>query len=588
MSLTDRISALTPEQRALFEKLREKQRQAARPPQPPPIPRVTGPTGEGDWPLSLDQERYWFMEQLYPQGAGLNLGSASRMRGSIALPVVAAALAELTRRHATWRTSFPLAGDAPVQRVAPTGGQRLAFIDLTSLPPARREAEALRLARVEAAVPFDLQRGPLVRASLLRLGADDHVCLLTIHHLIADGLSFPVIWGELAVLCAAFATGLPPALPEPPVHYADFAVWQRDWLRGEVLEGLVSWWRERLDGFPLVLDLPLDRPRPAVARMRGGQVVESLPAGLSERLRALSRGEGATLFMTALAAFAALLHRHSGQERLILGANNANRNRPEIETVLGCFVTQVPFPLDLTDDPPFRELLARVRQSALGVYAHQDLPFGKLIEAIHPERELNRQPVVQALLQVLDGKPSGGGLAGLTFEPVPVYDGNARYDLMLTLFDRPEGILGELEYDADLFEEGTAARLFDRLRHLLEAVAADPGLRLNRRAAERGRARAAPARRADAGPRSLPGPPRSRGDRGDGAPPPGGPGGGLRGRALELRRARRPRQRPGPPSPPPGGRPRGPGGGLRRALGRPGRRPARRDGGGRRLLGRRP
>ncbi|HEY4573135.1 MAG TPA: condensation domain-containing protein, partial [Thermoanaerobaculia bacterium] len=367
MSVAERLAALTPEQRALFEKLREKQQQAARALKAPPIPRVTGPTGEGDWPLSLDQERYWLMEQLYPQGAGLNLGSASRMRGPLSVPVVAAALAELARRHATWRTTFPLAGDGPVQRVAPTGRQRLAFVDLAGLPAARREAEALRLAGVESAVPFDLQRGPLVRSTLLRLGADDHLCLLTLHHTIVDGLSSPILWGELAALCAAFAAGHPAALPEPPVQYADFAVWQRGWLQGEVLEELVSWWRERLAGVPLVLDLPLDRPRPAVARMRGGQVAASLPAALSERLRALSRGEGATLFMTGLAAFAALLHRHSGQEELILGANNANRNRPEIATALGCFVTQVPFPIDLTGDPAFRELLARVRQSALGV-----------------------------------------------------------------------------------------------------------------------------------------------------------------------------------------------------------------------------
>jgi amino acid adenylation domain-containing protein/non-ribosomal peptide synthase protein (TIGR01720 family) len=480
MSVVERLAALTLEQRALFQALREKQQKAARALKAPPIPRVSGPTAEGDWPLSLDQERYWFMEQLYPEGAGLNLGSVSRMRGPVAVPVVAAALDELARRHATWRTSFPLVEDDPVQRVAPSGRQHLQVVDLTGLPPERREAEALRLARMEAAVPFDLQRGPLVRSSLIRLGPEDHLCLLTIHHLIVDGISFPILWGELAALCASFAAGLPPALPEPPVQYVDFAVWQRGWLQGEVLESLTSWWRESLDGFPLALDLPLDRPRPPVARMRGGQWVESLPAGLSDRLRALSRGEGATLFMTVLAAFAALLHRHTGQERLILGANNSNRNRPEIETAVGCFLTQAPFPIDLAGDPTFRELLARVRQSALGVYAHQDLPFGKLIEAVQPERELGRQPVVQALVQVIDGKPQGGGgPAGLSLEPVPVFDGNARYDLMLTLFDRPEGLLGEFEYDLDLFEPETARRLFDRLRRLLEAAAATPDLRLS-------------------------------------------------------------------------------------------------------------
>ena len=480
MSVADRIASLAPEQRALFEKLREKQRQAAaRPPQPPAIPRRSGATGEGDWPLSLDQERFWFMEQLYPGGAGLNIGAATRMRGPLAVPVVAAALDEIVRRHAAWRTTFPLTEGGPVQRVATLRRQRLAVVDLAGLPEARREPEALHLVGEETAAPFDLQQGPLVRSSLLRLAPQDHLCLLTIHHLVTDWISFQIVWSELATWLDAFAAGRPASLPELPVQYSDFAIWQREWLQGEVLDGLVSWWRERLAGFPLALELPTDRPRPPVARMRGGQLPASLPSGLSERLRARARGEGATLFMTVLAAVAALLHRHSGQEKLILGANNANRNRPEIEPVLGCFLTQAPFPIDLAGDPTFRELLARVRQSALGVYAHQDLPFGKLVEAVQPERDTSRQPIVQALVQVLDGQASGAELSGVAFEPVDAYDGNARYDLMLTLFDSPDGLSGSLEYDSDLFEAGTAQRLLDRLRLLLEAAAANPDQRLS-------------------------------------------------------------------------------------------------------------
>ncbi|HTG35429.1 MAG TPA: amino acid adenylation domain-containing protein [Thermoanaerobaculia bacterium] len=480
MSLTDRISALTPEQRALFEALREKQRRAARvqPLQPPPIGQVSGPTGEGDWPLSLDQERFWFVEQLYPGRAGLSIVAATRMRGRLSIPLMAAGLAEIARRHAAWRTTFPAVGGTPVQRVAAGGGPRLALIDLTALPAARCEAEVALLVAVDAAAPFDLERGPLVRSSLLRLGAEEHVCLFTIHHLVTDFISFQIAWGELAVLYEALSAGRPAVLPEPPVQYPDFAVWQREWLRGEVLEDLVSWWRERLDGFPLALELPTDRPRPVVARMRGEQRRVGVPRELAEGLRALAREEGATLFMTVLAATAALLCRDSGQERMILGANNANRNRPEIAAALGCFLTQVPFPIDLTGDPSFRELLARVRQSALGAYAHQDLPFGKLVEAVQPERDTSRQPLVQALVQVLDGQISEARLAGITLEAVDSYDGNARYDLMLTLFDYPEGMAGSLEYDADLFEGATIERLFARLRALMAAAVADPGLRL--------------------------------------------------------------------------------------------------------------
>jgi amino acid adenylation domain-containing protein len=483
MSVGDRIAALTPEQRALFEKLREKQRRAARVHTPPPIPAVSGDpggNGEGDWPLSLDQERFWFMEQLYPERAGLNIAAATRMRGRLPIAAVAAGLAEIARRHAAWRTTFPIVDGAPVQRVSPSGGPRLAVVDLQALPAERREAEALRLVGLDVAEPFDLARGPLVRASLILLGADDRVCLLTIHHLITDWISYQIVWGELAAFCDAFAHGRTVAMPVPPVRYSDFAIWQREWLQGEVLEDLIAWWRERLEGVPLALELPTDRPRPALARMRGGRRAAVLPRGLSDALRDLARREGATPFMAVLAATAALLGRDSGQEKLILGANNANRNRPEIEAVLGCFLTQVPFPLDLTGDPTFRELLARTRQSALGAYAHQDLPFGKLVEAVHPERDTSRQPLVQALVQVLDGTPSPAAeIAGLAFEPVDAYDGNARYDLLLTLFDQPSGLAGSLEYDADLFDPTTVERLLERMRLQIAAAVTDPDVRLS-------------------------------------------------------------------------------------------------------------
>ena len=479
MSLTERISALTPEQRALFEKLREKQRKAASVPKAPPIPRVTGPTAEGDWPLSLDQERYWFMEQLFPQGAGLNITAATRMRGPIAPPILAAALSEIARRHAPWRTAFPAVDGKPVQRVLPPRPQALRRIDLSALPAERREAEAKSLVQEETAAPFDIARGPLVRSVLVRMGAEDHVCLLTIHHLVTDFLSFHIAWSELAALYGTLAVGGRPALPEPPVQYPDFAVWQRQWLQGEVLEELSAWWREQLDGFPRELELPTDHPRPADLRMRGGRLPFAFAGELPEALRGLARQEGVTLFMLVLAATAGLLCRDSGQERLILGANNANRNRPEIEPVLGCFLTQVPFPIDLGGDPTFRELLARVRRSALGSYAHQDLPFGQLVQAIGLERDPSRQPLIQALVQVLDGQISGTDLAGTTSEVVDAWDGKARYDLLLTIFEYPDLLDGSLEYDADLFEAASVERLLERLRALMAAAAADPALRLS-------------------------------------------------------------------------------------------------------------
>ncbi len=481
MSIADRISSLAPEQRALFEKLREKQRQAAaRPLQPPPIPRRSGATAEGDWPLSFDQERFWFMEQLYPGGAGLNIAAATRMRGPLSPAMVGAALDEIVRRHAAWRTVFPVVDGRPVQRVVAARPQPLPVVDLGGLPAARREPEIFRLVGEDTAAPFDLERGPLVRASLLRLSAGDHVCLLTVHHLVTDWISSQIAWAELAAFYDALAAGGPMELPEPPVQYVDFALWQREWLRGEVLDELTSWWRERLAGFPTALDLPTDRPRPAELRMRGGKLPVVLAGEPAAELRGLARREGATVFMFILAATAALLHRDSGQERLILGANNANRNRPEIEPVLGCFLTQVAFAVDLGGDPTFRELLARARQTALGAYAHQDLPFGQLVQALQIERDPSRQPLIQTLVQVLDGEYSKATtLAGATFEPVNADDGRSRYDLMLSLFDYPDGLVGTLEYDADLFDAATTARRVERLLLQIAAAVADPEIRLS-------------------------------------------------------------------------------------------------------------
>jgi amino acid adenylation domain-containing protein len=480
--LAARIAGLSAEQRALFEQLRRRQA-AQRAPSPPPIPRISGATGEGDWPLSLDQERFWFMEQLYTNQAGLNITAATRMRGPLVVPAVARALASIVRRHAAWRTTFPQAGGRPVQRVAPPrpagAPAALPMADLGGLPPARREAEALRRVGLDTAAPFDLERGPLVRASLLRMAAGDHVCVLTVHHLVTDWISVQIAWAELAVAYEALAAGWTPVAPALPVQFPDYAVWQRAWLQGDVLDGLIAWWREQLAEVPLALDLPTDRPRPPVGRMRGARRTFTLPDELSAALRAAARQHGVTLFMTMLAVTAALLHRDSGQERLILGANNANRNRPEIEPVLGCFLTQVPFALDLRGDPEWAALLGRVRQAALGAFAHQDLPFGKLVEALHLKRDLSRQPVVQLLVQVLDGQYSKTALAGVEFAAVDAHDGRARYDMMLSLTDLGAAVAGSLEYDADLFDAATVAAWVERFMLQAAAAAADPGLRLS-------------------------------------------------------------------------------------------------------------
>ncbi len=474
MSVNDRLAALTPEQRALFEALRQKQRQAAPAPlAPPPIERVSGPGGEGDWPLTFDQERLWFLHVFDPKSTAYNMVTAIRLTGALTPSSLEAAANAIVRRHGAWRTTFPLVDDRPVQRVAPDLHLPLPVVDLSELPPGRREALALRLAGEAARQPFSLAQGPLVRLLLTRLAEREHICVLTVHHIVGDLISLDLFWRELAVLHAGGH------LPEPPVQLVDFAVWQRRWLAGEVLQHELDWWREQLQGFPLVLDLPGDRPRPAEQSGRGGRHPLHLDPAATAALRALARDAGATRFMAFVALCAALFHRLSGQDRLIVGTVNANRGRPEVESLLGFFPTQLPLPIDLRGDPSFREMLARARAVAVAVFAHQHLPFGKLVETLRPERDTSRMPIVQTLVQLVDIQGSGLGVPGeVASEALQIYDGNARYDLMLALFESAGAFTGPLEYNADLFDRATAVRMAEMLSAMLAAAAADPEVRL--------------------------------------------------------------------------------------------------------------
>jgi amino acid adenylation domain-containing protein len=482
MSVSDRIAALTPEQRALFEALRARQEKkpAARPHhQPPPVTRRSGPTGEGDWPLSFDQERLWFLYQLNPTNTAYNVDAASRLRGPLDMPVILACLNEIVRRHGAWRTTFNVVDGQPVQRVVAHREQLLSLVDLSGLPEAIRE-ETMRDVLYEATRGwFDLENGPLVRTTLVRLDERDHVCLLAIHHLVTDWITFHIFFRELALLYEAGRQGRPSPLPEPPVHFSDYALWQREWVRGDVLRDQLDYWLETLDGFPQVLELPTDRPRPPIQRGFGDRRMIDTGRERGERLRTLARQAGATPFIGVLAFVNILFHRLSGQDRIILGSNTANRNRPEIEPVIGFFLTQLLFPIDLSGDPTVRELLARVRKAALGAYANQDLPFGKLVEALRPERDTSRAPLVQSLVLVLDGQYTRTEVAGLSFEPISVFDANARYDMMFGVYDYPDGFYGPLEFDADLWDPATVERLVELLYLMIDEAAADPDRRLS-------------------------------------------------------------------------------------------------------------
>src|SRR6185295_18612420 len=370
---------LHPTVAGLAERLAEAARGSAAPPIRP-LPRQPG----SGLPLSFAQHGLWFLDRLERGSAAYHLPGVVRLTGDLDLAALEAAFAEIVRRHEALRTVFRLEAGEPVQ-VAVAGPVRLPRLDLGALPAEMAAAETERLARETAAAPFDLQRGPLWRAAVVRAGPAEHALVLSLHHIVADGWSLGILGSELAALYEAFAAGRPSPLPELPVQYADWAVWQREWLRGGVLAAEVAWWREQLAGIP-ELSLPADRPRSASRPARGGTRTASLPAGLSAELERLARREGATPFMALLAAFQAQLARHAGAPLVPLGSPVANRGRAEIEGVIGFFVNMLVLCAPAGGDPSFRELLARVREVCLGAYTHQDVPFERLVEELRPER----------------------------------------------------------------------------------------------------------------------------------------------------------------------------------------------------------
>jgi iturin family lipopeptide synthetase A len=468
------VEALSPEEAA--QRLGSR---PAAPASPPPVASVSGPSGAGDWPLSFDQERLLRLHAEAPEMVSWNVDAGSRILGPLDVPALLAAFETVARRHAAWRATFPLVGGRRVQRVAPRLDPDGALIDLTALPLEAREPEAHRALFERTRAVFDLEAGPLVRVTLARLSEREHLCQITVHHLVTDWITFQVCWREVLAFYEASRTGRVATLPPLPAQYPDFVVWEREWLRDEVLEEHAGFWRRELEGFPLALELPADRPRPPVQSQRGGLYRVNAGAQRSDRLRTLARREGATMFMGVLAVLNALLHRFSGQEKLVVGSNSANRARPELESVFGLFLTQIPFATDLTGDPTFRELLGRVRRSALSAYAHQSFPFSKLLEALRPAPDPSRSPVMQVVLLVLEGQ-SHLRTADLEFQALPLFDGNSRWDLMFGLYDYPDvGLAGPLEYNADIFEAATVGRLLDLFYLLIDEVTENPDRRLS-------------------------------------------------------------------------------------------------------------
>ncbi|MBV9773008.1 MAG: amino acid adenylation domain-containing protein, partial [Gemmatimonadetes bacterium] len=411
------------------------------------------------------------------ESATYNIPAPVRLRGPLDAEALRRALEEIVRRHEALRTVFRSVGGRAAQLVLAPERLALYVADLSPLPEAEQAAAVRARVAGDAARPFDLENGPLFRASLLRLGADEHVLLLCLHHIVSDGWSMGVLFREMEALYGAYASGEASPLPPLEVQYPDYAVWQRKHLVGEVLEAQLAYWKERLAGAPALLELPTDRPRPAVESHRGAMHLFRLPAGVTDGLKGVSRREGATLFMTLLGAFQLLLSRYSGQEDVVVGTPIAGRRQSETETLIGFFVNTLVVRTDLAGAASFREVLRSVREAALGAYAHQELPFERLIEELQVERSLSRHPLFQVMF-VLQDRAAEGKMAGLGLEAEPSEGGVSRFDLTLSMREEEGGMAGMLEYATDLFDAATIEGLAGHFRVLLEGIAADPDRRL--------------------------------------------------------------------------------------------------------------
>jgi hypothetical protein len=434
-------------------------------------------------PLSFAQERLFFLHRLVPHDIAYNQSFAARLLGPLDGPALVAAFGELVRRHEVLRTTLGRRDGRSVQRVAPApvpgrAPEQLLRPDLSGLDENRRRRVAQALVDSDARRPFDLTTGPLLRCTLLRLGPEEHVLGMTWHHAVSDGWSVGILYRELAALYGAFADRRAPALAPLPVQYADFAAWQRRWLEGEVLERQVAWWKEHLGDPPPRFSLPLDHPRRAVRGARGALAQLRFPASLTTALGALGRGTGATLAMALLAGFFAVLHRMTGDKRLVVGSPIANRTRPEVEGLIGFFVNTLAMTGDLRGRPTFGELLARVRESSLGAYAHQDLPFERLVEELGLARDLSNHALFQVIFAFQNAPSTSFVLPGLEVEDLDPDLVTTRFDLELHLFPEADGLAGFCAWDPSLLEPTTVERLLRHLRYLLAAAVEAPSRRV--------------------------------------------------------------------------------------------------------------
>ena len=460
--LDDRLAALSPEKRALFERLLAER----------------GRT-EDVFPISVTQQGIWFFEQLRPGNPAYVVPAAARIRGPLDVAVLRAALAGVVARHESLRTTFEVRDGRPVQVVRPRPAVEVPETDLRLPGTGDPDAELADAVLAALAGPFDLATGPLLRVRLLRLGPGDAVLAVAMHHLVSDGWSVGVLLSELSTRYAALAAGREPDLPDLPVQYGDFAGWQHAAVRGPQLTADLAHWRAHLAGAPPVLELPTDRPRPPVQGFRGGSVPFELPEPLMRALSGIARRRGATPYMGLLAVLQVLLHRWAGTDDVVVGVPAANRGRAEVEPLIGFFVNILPVRTDVGGDPAFGELLDRVREACLGAYAHQGVPFELVVADLQLPRDLSRPPVFQVSLSYQSDPLPSMRMAGVELTRLPLPSQGARFDLELQLFDDAGAVSGWFEYDRDLFDAATIERLAGHFRRLVELVAADPDARID-------------------------------------------------------------------------------------------------------------
>ena len=477
--ISERISALTPEQRALFDARLKQKGLHTHTTAPQTIPRRHD-SDSATCPASIDQERLWFIDQLQPGNTAYNIFNASRIRGSLNVAIMERVINELIQRHEVLRTTLKSVDGLPLQVIAPELKITLEPVSLQHLPEEERYDEAVRLTTEEFARPFDLEKGPLVRVGLLRLAEDDFVLQVNMHHAITDRWSFAVFEKELAVLYQAFATGQPSPLPELPIQFADYAVWQRERMNGDEYKKDLEYWLRQLAGAPFVLDFPTDFPRPPIQNFQGARVYVSYPKSLLNGLKELSRREGVTMFMTLMAAFKTLIYRYTNQQDILISTPIGTRLRPETENLVGYLLNLLIVRTDLSGNPSFRELLKREQDSCVGAFAHQEVPFGKLVQELKPKQDPSRNPIAQVAFLYLDfPEATAMQFLGLTANHIDIDNGASRFDITLAMTETPDGFTISIEYIRDIFEHGRMERMAKHLQVLLEGIIANPDAHLS-------------------------------------------------------------------------------------------------------------